>query len=158
VAYAARVSMPMRNLPWIALRTAAGACALFVTIRGFRGAYGIEFRADTLISALYVAFPCCSFLVFLFARRARVELLLQSLIAAGYLSTFAFLNWRTCSSLGYCSTVAATVLTTLEARPVLAAFALVVLSGAAMACDARPALRRASVSVPSTASRVRQDS
>lgn len=158
MAYAAGVSMRLRELPWIAMRTAAGACALFVTIRGFRGAYGIEFRTDTLISALYVVFPCCSFLVFLFARRARLELFLQSLIAVGYLSSFAFLNWRTCSSLGYCTTVTASVLTTLGARSVLAAFAAVVFSATAMTCDARCAPQGTSTSAPSTASRVKLDS
>jgi len=130
--------MTLRDLSWIALRTAAGVCALFVTIRGFLGAYGIEFRADTLISVLYVVLPCCSFFIFLFVRRARIELLVHALIAVGYLSAFSFLDWRTCSSFGYCTTVAATVLTTLGAKPVLAAFGVVAFSVAAMLCDDRP--------------------
>ena len=124
--------MTSRSLLHTACRTAAGACALFVTIRGFLGAYGIEFRTDTLISTLYVAFPCSSFFIFFFARRTRVEVVLHALIALGYLGSFSFLNWRTCASFGYCTTVADTVFTTLAARPVLAAFGVVAFSAAAL--------------------------
>lgn len=131
--------MTLRELPWIGLRTATGVCALFVTIRGFLGAYGIEFRTDTLISALYVALPCASFFVFLLVRRTRMELALHALIAAGYLGSFSFLDWRTCASFGYCTSVASTVLTTLFARPVLSAFGVVVFCAAAMLLDSRPA-------------------
>src|SRR5581483_12452702 len=114
--------MTSRSLLKTGLRAAAGACALFVTIRGFLGAYGIEFRTDTLVSVLYVVLPCLSLFIFFFARRARVQLALHIVIAVGYLSSFAFLNWRTCASIGYCTSVAATIFTTLASRPVVAAF------------------------------------
>jgi hypothetical protein len=137
--------MTLARLLWCFLRAATGLCALFVTLRGFRGAYGIEFRVDTIVSVLYVLLPCLSFFVFFFARRARIEVLLHSLIAVGYLGCFAFLNWRTCASFGYCTTVAATLLTTLGSQPVLAAFGVVIFSGAAQYLDARSAAKPASV-------------
>ncbi len=123
--------MNLRQILWIALRTAAGAAALYVSFRGLRGAYGMEFRTDTLVTAIYCAFPCASFLVFLFVRGPKLEIVLHSLIAIGYASTFSFLNWRTCAELGYCTTVASTVLMTLTIKPVLAAFAVVLCSYAA---------------------------
>jgi len=129
--------MTLRELPWILLRTAAGLCAAFVTIRGFLGAYGIEFRTDTVISTLYVVLPCSSFVVFLFVRRSRIELALHALIAVGYLCTFSFLDWRTCASFGYCTTVASTILTTFASQPVLAAFGVIAFSGAAYYLDSR---------------------
>ena len=129
--------MTPRKILWIVLRTAAGACALFVTLHGLRGAYGIEFRTDTLISVVYCAFPIASFFVFLFVKAPKVEIALHLLIAIGYWSAFSFLNWRTCAELGYCSTVASTVLMTLSTKPVLAAFAVIFFSTAAQRIHAQ---------------------
>jgi hypothetical protein len=129
--------MKPREILWIALRTATGVCALFVTLHGLLGAYGIEFRTDTLISAIYCAFPFASFFVFLFIKAPKPELALHILIATGYWSAFSFLNWRTCAELGYCGTVASTVLMTLRTKPVLAAFAVLFFSIVAQRLDAR---------------------
>lgn len=128
--------MRPREILSIALRAAAGICALYVTLHGLLGAYGIEFRTDSLVSAIYCAFPFASFFVFLFVKARKVEIALHILIAIGYWSAFSFLNWRTCAELGYCSTVVSTVLMTMRTKPVLAAFAVIVFSIAAQRIDA----------------------
>lgn len=137
--------MARREFTWITLRVLTGVCAAFVTIRGAMGVYGMEFRQDTVMSVLYCALPFLSFFVFLFARRARLEFALHTLIAVGYLCSFVFLNWRTCMSFGYCTTLFATVWTTLMARPVLAAFAVVLLSAAGFAVDSRTTRKRSAL-------------
>ncbi len=129
--------MKLREILWIALRTGAGVCALFVTLHGLWGAYGIEFRTDTVISALYCVLPFSSFFIFLFAKAPKLEASLHTIVAVGYLTTYSILNWRSCAELGYCSTVASTVLTTFRTKPVLAAFAVILLSAAALSLDAR---------------------
>ena len=136
--------MKLREVFWIALRTAAGVCALFVSIHGLWNIYGLDFRIDTLISALYCLLPFLSFFVFLFVKTPRLEVSLHAFIAVGYLAAFSFLNWRTCSAFGYCTTVADTIGTTLTTRPMLAAFAVVLLSAASPLVDARDSARPAS--------------
>lgn len=136
--------MTLRELPWIALRTAAGVCALFVSIHGLWNIYGLDFRIDTLISVLYCLLPFLSFFVFLFVKIPRLEVSLHTFIAVGYLAAYAFLNWRTCAAFGYCTTVAATIGTTLTTRPMLAAFAVVLLSALTLLVDARESAKTAS--------------
>jgi hypothetical protein len=129
--------MKMRELLWIGLRTAAGLCSLFVSIRGLGGAYGIDFRVDTLVSAIYVVLPVSSFFIFLFVKAQKLEVTLHAIVAIGYLTTFSILNWRTCAELGYCGSVASMVFETLRIKPVLAAFGVIVFSFAALLVDAR---------------------
>jgi hypothetical protein len=129
--------MKIRNLLWIGLRTAAGICSLFLSIRGFGGAYGIDFRVDTLVSTIYVVLPLASFFIFLFVKVPKLEVSLHTIVAIGYLTTFSMLNWRTCAELGYCGSVASTVFGTLKIKPVLAAFGVIVFSVAAFSVDAR---------------------
>jgi hypothetical protein len=128
--------MKMRELLWIVLRTAAGICSLFVSIRGFGGVYGIDFRVDTLVSTIYVVLPVASFFIFLFVKAAKLEATLHTIVAVGYLTTFSMLNWRTCAELGYCGSIASTVFATLKIKPVLAAFGVIVFSVAASFVDA----------------------
>jgi hypothetical protein len=136
--------MTLRELPWLALRTAAGVCSLFVSTHGLWSIYGLDFRLDTLISVLYCVLPFLSFFVFLFVKTPRFEVSLHAFIAVGYLATYAFLNWRTCTAFGYCTTVAATIGTTLTTRPMLAACAVVLLRTATLLLDARESARPAS--------------
>lgn len=118
----------MRELPWTALRTVTGACALFVSLRGVWNIRGLDFRIDTVVSVLYCLLPFLSFFVFFFAKPPRTQVLMHTIIAAGYLATYAILNWRTCSAFGYCDGVGSTIFLTLMTKPVLAAFAVLVLS------------------------------
>lgn len=130
--------MKMRELLWIGLRTAAGLCSIFVSVRGLDGAYGIEFRLNTLVSVLYCAIPIASFFIFLFVKAPKLEVALHAVIAVGYLSTYSILNWRTCAELGYCGTVASTVLETLRTKPVEAAFGVVIFCLATLFLGQRP--------------------
>lgn len=129
--------MKLRTILWIALRAIVGISSVWVTLRGFKGIYGLDFRQDTLVSIFYCLFPTLSFFVFLFVKPPKLEAGLHTLIAMGYLTTFSMLNWRTCAELGYCGTAASTVIETFRSKPVLAAFAVVVFSLAALVCDVR---------------------
>ncbi len=128
----------MRDLLWISLRAAAGLCSIFVSIRGLDGMYGIDFRIDTLVSALYCAIPVASFFVFLFVKAPKLEACLHAAVAAGYLTTYSMLNWRTCAELGYCSAVASTIFETLRTKPVAAAFGVVIFCVATLLLGSRP--------------------
>lgn len=133
--------MTVRELPWIALRTAAGICAVFVSIHGVYNAYGLDFRIDRLVSVLYCLLPFLSFFVFLFVKEPKLEVSLHAIIAVGYLATYSFLNWRTCSGFGDCTTVGATIATTLRTKSVLAAFAVTILSGIVLLFDVHRAAK-----------------
>lgn len=133
--------MTLRNILWIALRTAAGVCALFVSLHGVWNLYGLDFRIDTIVSALYCLLPFLSFFIFLFARKPQRELILQVIIVFGYLMVYSMLNWRTCSGFGDCISVPSTVFETLQTKAVLAAFAVLVLSAVGLFFDAAPAAK-----------------
>src|ERR1700735_916776 len=111
--------MTLRNILWIALRTAAGVCALFVSLHGLWNLYGLDFRIDTIASVLYCLLPFLSFFIFLFVKTSRFEIALHAAIALAYLAVYSMLNWRTCSAFGYCDTVASTIFTTLRTKVAL---------------------------------------
>jgi hypothetical protein len=129
--------MALREIVWIGLRTVAGLCSAVVTLYGLYGAYGLDFRRDILVSALYCLLPFLSFFVFLFARAPRTELWLHAFIACGFLAAYSILNWRSCNWLGDCTTVSATVFQTLSTKRALAAFGVFILSAFAFLIDAR---------------------
>ncbi len=136
--------MTSRELPWIALRTAAGVCSLFVSLHGIWNIYGLDFRIDTVISVLYCLIPFLSFFLFVFVTRVHLELLLHATLAAGYLAAYTLLNWRSCIADGYCTTVGSTIGMTLRTKPVLAALGVVVFCGIALFVDVRPVFKRES--------------
>jgi hypothetical protein len=129
--------MTFRELPWIGLRIATGVCALFVSLHGVWNLYGLDFRIDTLISVLYCLLPFLSFFVFLFIKKPKLEVVVHFLIAVGYLATYSFLNWRTCTGFGDCTTMGETVRITFQTKPVLAAFVVLVLTAGTLFLDAR---------------------
>jgi hypothetical protein len=136
--------MKLHEWPWITLRTATGICSLFVSLHGLWNIYGLDFRIDTAISVLYCLLPFLSFFVFLFVRKAPREITAHAVIACGYIAAYAFLNWRTCSAFGYCTTMPATVLLTMRTKPILAACAVVLLSAATFLLDTHHRSRPAS--------------
>lgn len=113
----------------IVLRLALGVCSAFVTLHGLYSATRVDFRFDTTVSVLYCVLPSLSAFVYLFVRGKKAATLLYALIALGYLTTYSMLSWRTCDSVGYCTSAAATVLETLRTKPVLASFGALLLSG-----------------------------
>jgi hypothetical protein len=130
--------MKIREMIWIGMRAAVGVCSAFVTLHGLYGIYGLDFRRDSGVSALYCIFPFLSFFVFLFVKRPKLEAVLHAAVAVGYLTTYSMLDWRTCAELGYCSTVGSTVLETLRTKPVAAAFLVIVLTLGALSLDPGP--------------------
>jgi hypothetical protein len=65
---------------------------------------------------------------------------LLSLMALTYLGAFSVLSWRTCSELGYCESVLATVMQILSTNRVLAFFCVVILSLLAQLADDQSSL------------------
>ena len=78
----------------------------------------------------------------LLVRASSRAAVLLSLMALTYLGAYSALNWRTCSELGYCMSMTATVMQTLSTNVMLAFFSVVVLSLLAQLVDDRTALWR----------------
>ena len=108
---------------------------------GAYSAYSVDFRQNSVLTSLYCLLPVLSFPVFLFVRRPLRSATLLAIMAAVYLPVYSMLDWRTCSALGYCGTVASTVLETLRTPTVLAFFGVAILSFAAMLVDSHPTTR-----------------
>lgn len=74
-----------------------------------------DFRSNTVVIGLFAALPLLSFpAALLFYRRVLASAVAQWALAIGFLTSFSMLNWRTCSSFGYCQSVAQTVGVTLN--------------------------------------------
>jgi hypothetical protein len=117
------------GMKWISLgvKAVAGLLSFAVTLHAIWTVWAIDLRADPFVTCLYCIFPGLMFFVLLLVRPLRRKTALLWLLAVGYLLTASILNWRTCAELGYCSTVASTVIETFRTKPVLAAFAVAAL-------------------------------
>lgn len=134
--------MPIKGMGRHVLPVFAGLFSCVVTAYGLRSALGIDIHFDPVLSTLYLALPILSLPVFFLARPFRKLALLQPILAIAYLAAYSALNWRTCASFGFCSSVSATVLLTLRTHSVLAFFAAAILSIATVVTDAKTASRR----------------
>lgn len=132
--------MKIRGIAWAVLLALAGILSAGITLYGIFAATGIDLRQDTLLSLLYCALPILCFPVFLLIRPTSRSAVLLSLMALTYLGVYSSLNWRTCSELGYCDAVIATMMQTLSTNIVLAFFAVVVLTLIAQLVDDRSSL------------------
>jgi hypothetical protein len=125
----------------MAMRLAAILCRTLTGLLSFGiSGYGCYIFAasglhqDSIATLLFCALPMLSFPAFLLGFRERSAAnLLHWALATCYLAVFSELNWRTCSELGYCGTVAATVLETLTAHPEEAMIGIAVLNSCAAA-------------------------
>ena len=134
--------MTIRGIIWTILLALAGILSAGVTLIGIRRSFGVDLRQDTLLSLLYCGLPVLCFPVFLKpSRRAAV---LLSLMALTYLGAYSALNWRTCSELGYCQSLLATIFQTLSTNIVLAFFGVVILTLLAQLADDQSSLWRPS--------------
>ncbi len=113
----------------------AGILSAAVTLYGVYSAIAIDFRQDPILTGLYSLLPFLSFPVFLLVRPAQRSAILLAILAVAYAGVFAALNWRTCAELGYCGSVASTVLETLSTRTVLAYFGVAIFRFAAQIAD-----------------------
>jgi hypothetical protein len=132
--------MNIRGLAWALLLAFAGILSVGVTLYGLYTAIRIDLRQDTALSLLYCALPVLCFPVFLLVRPPSRSAFVLSLMALTYLGAYSALNWRTCSELGYCEAVTATVMQTLSTNIVLAFFAVVILTLVAQLVDDRSTL------------------
>ena len=120
--------MTIRGIIWTILLALAGVLSAGVTLLGMAAAIRIDLRQDTLLSLCYCGLPVLCFPVFLLVRPPRRAAVLLSLMALTYLGAYSALNWRTCSELGYCQSLIATIFQTLSTNIVLAYFAVVILT------------------------------
>jgi hypothetical protein len=142
-----QIDLRVRFLLALACRTVTGLLSLAVSSYGVRSFGWADFRQDTVVAILLCLLPVLSFPVFLLHFRwFRWSVSLHWILAAGYLTVYSLLDWRTCSELGYCQGVLPTVLEMLTARPVQAAFAVAVFNLAALLLNG--ARRSASEATP----------
>jgi hypothetical protein len=94
---------------------------------------GLNLDIDTLPTSVYCFAPMLSLPVFLLSFwRHRLSAGLQVLMAVLFVTAYSLLNWRTCSELGYCGSVAATVGITLTAHASVAMLAVAITNLAAL--------------------------
>ena len=127
--------MTIRGIIWAVLLCIAGIISIGVSIHGAWSALSIDLRADTLLSCVYCGLQILCFPVLLLVRPQSRSAIALSLMALTYLGAYSVLNWRTCSELGYCESIIATVMQTLSTNTVLGFFAVVILSLIAMLVD-----------------------
>ncbi|WP_348261096.1 hypothetical protein P8935_14940 [Telmatobacter sp. DSM 110680] len=132
--------MKIRGIAWATLLAFAGILSAGVSLYGLYATIRIDLRQDTALSFLYCALPVLCFPVFLLVRPASRSAFVLSLMALSYLGAYSALNWRTCSELGYCEGVTATVMQTLSTNVVLAFFAVVILMLIAQLVDDRSSI------------------
>jgi hypothetical protein len=127
--------MTLRRIAQLCFVLLAGVVSFAVTMAGVASAMAIDMHFNPLLSILYWFLPIMSLPVFLLGFVLRKLVTLQAILALAYLAVYSALNWRTCSSLGSCGSIASAVLMTLRTRAVLAFFAVAILSLAVMALD-----------------------
>ena len=132
--------MTIRGIIWAVLLALAAVISLGVSLYGAYSATRIDLRQDTLLSCLYCGLPLLCFPVFVLVRPPSRSAFFLSLMALTYLGAYSALNWRTCSELGYCEDMLATVMMTLSTNIVLAFFGIVILQLMALLFDDRSAL------------------
>ena len=132
--------MTIRGIIWAVLLALGGILSAWVSIFGLIAAFRIDLRQDTLLSLCYCGLPALCLPVFLFVRPPRRAAFFLSLMALTYLGAFSALSWRTCSELGYCQGLLATVMQTLSTNRVLAYFAVVIASLLAQLADDQSSL------------------
>ena len=127
--------MTIRGIIWVVLLSLAGLLSAGITLYGLYAFLRIDLRIDPALSWTYCVIPALCFPVFLLARPASRSAFVLSLMALAYLGIYSVLNWRTCSEIGYCQGIVATVLQTLSTNVVLAFFAVVILNLLALLVD-----------------------
>lgn len=127
--------MTIRGIIWAVLIALAAVLSAGVSVHGIWSAMSIDLRQDTLLSLAYCAMPVLCLPVFLLVRPLSRSTFALSLMALTFLGTYSVLNWRTCSELGYCQSIVATVMQTLSTNIVLGYFVVVILNLIALLVD-----------------------
>lgn len=132
--------MTLRGIIWAVLLAVAVVTSAGVSSYGVYSAIRVDLRQDTLLTCLYCGLPLLCLPVVLLVRPQSRATFFLSLMALTYLGAYSALNWRTCSELGYCESLVATVMMTLSTNVVLAFFAVVILLLIALLVDDRSTL------------------
>jgi len=121
--------MTSRRVALIFCRAVTALASLMVSLYGVYEYAGSHFSAHAPLVDLYWLLPLLSFPVFLLSFWLhRESVIAHCALAFAYLVVYSMLDWRTCSELGYCTSVAATVTQTLATRPATLTFGVAVLN------------------------------
>jgi hypothetical protein len=119
----------LRKVASFLLRALTGIGSLLLSMHGLYAYSGLNLRLDSVPASLYCFLPLLSFPAWLLGVwRLRSSVVTQWAFAVVYLAAYSFLNWRTCSELGYCQGVSATLWLTLTTRYAEAMFAVALLN------------------------------
>lgn len=129
----------IRIIAMILLRTLTGIGSVLVSLYGLYMFAFSGFVQEALGTAIFCLLPMFSFPVFLFGFwRLRAATIAHWLLAIAYLISFTQMDWRTCSERSACSSIAATIAGAFTVHPVEGAFAVAILSLAALALRRKP--------------------
>jgi hypothetical protein len=121
--------MTLRRIGYLLLRVATGIASLMVSLYSLYAYSGSHLTLHAPLTALYCLLPLLFFPVFILSIWLhRAAVIAHWAMAAAYLTVFCMLNWRTCSEMGFCTGVAATISQTLSTFPVEITFAVAVLN------------------------------
>lgn len=127
--------MTVRGIAWVALMALGGIMSAAVTLYGVYATIAVDFRQSPVLIGLYCLLAVLCFPIFLLIRPARRSAALLVVFACGFLIVYSALSWRTCSELGYCGSVRATVVDILMTRTALAYFAAAILRSVAAVAE-----------------------
>jgi len=127
--------MKIRGTLWLLLMTVAGIVSAVVTLYGVYSFIVVDLRANTVLTGLYCLLPILCFPGFLLVKPARRSAIVVAILAVAYFAVYALLNRRSCSELGYCESVASTLLETLRTRSVTAFFGATILGFLGLAAE-----------------------
>src|SRR5215469_4501880 len=105
--------MTIRGIIWAVLLALAVAISAGVTAYGAYSTIRVDLRQDTLLTCLYCGLPLLCLPVLLLVRPQSRATFFLSLMALTYLGAYSALNWRSCSELGFCQGLIATIMMTL---------------------------------------------
>jgi hypothetical protein len=121
--------MKIHRMASFFVRAIVGIGSLLLSLYALYVYSGLNLREDPVPLGLYCLLPLLSFPIYLLGIwRLRASVVAHWASAVIYLAAYSALDWRTCSELGYCQSVLATVLETSTARPVEAMFAVAILN------------------------------
>jgi hypothetical protein len=125
--------MTIRRAAVIVHLVLTGIGSALLSLYGIYVYAGANLNLDTLPMSLYCFLPMLSFPAFLLSfRYRRSSVALHCTMAVVYCAVFSMLNWRFCSELGICSSVAATVLETIATPPALLTLGVAILNFASL--------------------------
>jgi hypothetical protein len=127
--------MTIREIGWLALMTVTGILNAVITVYGAYLWISMDFDSNPALAYLFGTLPLLCFPTFLFVRRPTKSAAIIAVLALAYFIVYSALNRRTCSELGYCGSVASTVIGTLMTWSALAFFAVPILTFVAQYLD-----------------------